>query len=138
MTVAAGCMLLAQSAYLQAQPPVPNPCNCNNLAPCTGLLHNLDYSSSSGWSTLRFTDGKMLIGGGTMNYISPEGSHYNRMHVQLGGLAAHSNNFRAECRVQVNNGNAPGHYVMAFTAIAATLSRLPPLLIHSLITMRWR
>ncbi len=106
-------LLLMLCIYLKSysQPP---PCFCP--APCSGNVMIEDYNNPATWTyTLSGSStGTMSVGGSLMNYNNVTGNGCNRMHRPLPTSITGINGVRAECKVTINSGNAPGHYIMAF------------------------
>ena len=83
--------------------------------PCDVVHLDEDYNSTAGW-TFNVTDpGTLQINGGVMQYNNPPGAVYNIAYTPLVS-ALPDEYWTAECKFTPSGGNAPGHYLMAFTA----------------------
>jgi len=91
------------------------PCQCD-LAACPGSLYNISYPNNVGWTTVDSSGGKLLFTNGALYYNSVSGGSQLRTYLPINSLLLNANGFVAETKIKINDGNAPGHHVMTFTA----------------------
>lgn len=92
-------------------------CSCPN--PCVGnvLTEGYDLPGSWTYTNIGGSTGSMTVAGSAMNYNDVTGNGCNRMSrpMPTSPVLTNATGWRAECKVQIIDGNAPRHYIMAFT-----------------------